>query len=182
MPQYKTYFFYPHASNFPPDARQALSPMYKSSLASFVRLFQACLSEEKDQPGVPTPRSRRGSSTPDAALASVVGDRLARLTPALQVWNSSTQISVLRFFFFLRQAHINKGRCPLIRRAGILPCVILSEQHDKPFCHHHHRLLLYTSWRVDQGQITPLTCSHRITICSPHALLRYSPHFPLFLR
>lgn len=66
-----------------------MSPMYKSSLASFVRLFQACLSEEKDQPGVPAPRSRRGSSTPDSASASVVGDRLARLAPALQVRNNS---------------------------------------------------------------------------------------------
>lgn len=73
------------ASTVLPHIRQAMSPMYKSSLASFVRLFQACLSEEKDQPGVPPPRSRRGSSAPDAASASVVGDRLARLTPALQV-------------------------------------------------------------------------------------------------
>ncbi len=66
--------------------------MYKSSLASFVRLFQACLSEEKHQSGVPAPRSRRGSSASDtasasgsSASASAVGDRLARLTPALQV-------------------------------------------------------------------------------------------------
>lgn len=59
--------------------------MYKSSLASFVRLFQACLSEGNLQPGDPAPRSRRGSSTPEAASLSAVEDRLARLTPALQV-------------------------------------------------------------------------------------------------
>lgn len=63
--------------------RQAMSPMYKSSLASFVRLFQACLSEERHQPGSPARRSSRGNSASESA--SAVGDRLARLTPALQV-------------------------------------------------------------------------------------------------
>lgn len=65
--------------------RQALSPMYKSSLASFVRLFEACLSDGAHQPGIPASNPRRRGSTPDKTSESVVGDRLARLSPALQV-------------------------------------------------------------------------------------------------
>ncbi|CAM9131219.1 unnamed protein product, partial [Ectocarpus sp. 4 AP-2014] len=82
------------------EAMQAMSPMYKSSLASFVRLFQACLSEEKHQPGLPAPRSRRGSSSTEAASASEVGDRLARLTPALQV----------RVLYFVGRALLKEDR------------------------------------------------------------------------
>ncbi|CAM9334952.1 unnamed protein product, partial [Hapterophycus canaliculatus] len=82
------------------EAMQAMSPMYKSSLASFVRLFQACLSERKHQRVEPASRSRRGSSSPEAASASAVGDRLARLTPALQV----------RVLYFIGRALLKEDR------------------------------------------------------------------------
>lgn len=81
--------------------------MYKSSLDSFVRIFEACLSEKKVTPApTASPHSRKNSSSGDTS-ASVIGDRLAKLTPALQVYGPH-----------LTHSHILLGTIPSSRKCA----------------------------------------------------------------
>lgn len=59
--------------------------MYKSSLASFVRLFKACLTEGQGSNGTSDASCSASPFRKGSTTSSEVEDRLGKLTPALEV-------------------------------------------------------------------------------------------------
>ncbi|CAN0042899.1 unnamed protein product [Ascophyllum nodosum] len=114
------------------DAMKALCPMYKSSLASFVRLFQAALSDQTNQSGLLASDSGHWRPTRVSDSASAVEERLARLTPALQV----------RVLYFVGRSLLKEDR----------PTFALHMIHGM-----HPELFQENEWEVFTGQLGSAT-------------------------